>query len=179
MSINVNDEVKVVSNNGGDSAMMIGCTGKVIRLYDLITPIAIVKFNNGITAKIPVNDLIKVETQVNQENKIPEGAKRDLTSPGGSFGRVATEVNPLFGLLGGMSAMITGMEIADRIFKDQEVVTITEDQFTEAIWDNCSPAKLAESSNMSVRECMKVSLLSINALDDLIEIFFGDGSSNA
>lgn len=190
MSINVNDEVKVVSNNGGDSAMTIGYTGKVIRLYDLITPIAIVKFNNGITAKIPVNDLIKVETQVNQENKIPEGAKRitkaefieavhDLTSPGGSFGRVATEVDPLFGLLGGMSAMITGMKIADRIFKDQEVVTITEDQFTEAIWDNCSPAKLAESSNMSVRECMKVSLLSINALDDLIEIFFGDGSGNA
>ena len=100
-------------------------------------------------------------------------------SPGLSFGRVATEVNPLFGLLGGMSAMITGMKIADRIFKDQEVVTITEDQFTEAIWDYCSPAKLAESSNMSVRECMKVSLLSINALDDLIEIFFGDGSGNA
>lgn len=34
-------------------------------------------------------------------------------------------------------------------------------------------------STLSVRRCMKVSLLSINALEDLIEIFFGDGSGNA
>lgn len=177
MSINVNDEVKVVSNNGGDSAMMIGCTGKVIRLYDLITPIAIVKFNNGITAKIPVNDLIKVDTQVNQENKIPEGAKRitkaefiellkEITSPDNIIAKVGIEK----GMVVGISAFIGGMKLLERLFKDTEVIVITRDQLIHEI------AACAADEDPKF---MIVALVNGMILREIADKIFGDGSGNA
>ena len=174
MSINVNDEVKVVSNNGGDSAMMIGYTGKVIRLYDLITPIAIVKFNNGITAKIPVNDLIKVETQVNQENKIPEGAKRitkdefmkylsDVTTPD----NIVDMFGPEKAMVVGMSVFIGGMKLLDRLYKESEVIVISRDQLIHEI------AACAADEDPKF---MIVALINGMILREIVDMIFGDRS---
>lgn len=177
MSINVNDEVKVVSNNGGDSAMMIGYTGKVIRLYDLSTPIAIVKFNNGITAKIPVNDLIKVETQVNQENKIPEGAKRitkaefmdavlKVTVPD----KIIEKVDLEKGMLVGLAAFAGGAKFAERLFKDAEAIVITKDQLIHEITNSVTD----EYPKFTI-----VALMNGIILRGIVDVIFSDGSENA
>lgn len=192
MSINVNDEVKVVSNNGGDSAMMIGCTGKVIRLYDLFTPIAIVKFNNGITAKIPVNDLIKVDTQVNQENKIPEGAKRitkdemraalmTVTSPDHMVGSRGGKVDPMELISGGLACMLTGSRIIEELYEDKDEIVITEDQFIQALVKGTTVEKLSQDvgGRMDPIALMPIGLLCALVLKGMIPIIFGDGSSNA
>lgn len=190
MSIKENSVVKVVTDNPF-FAGLIG-TGEVVRTYSDLG-IAIVRFESGQIVKIPVDCLAEVEQKnENQEPKIQEGAKRitkdefiaavhEVTSPGNLLGGFAIESNPLGGLLGGVSAMITGMKIADEIFKDQDVVTMTEDQLIGALCDGCNPVKLSKGTkkNMSVAHCMPVAMLSISALESLIKIFFGDGSENA
>lgn len=192
MSIKVNDKVRVDTSMGYLSNVM-GLTGTVIQVYDFLVPMAIVKFENGITAKVEVSNLIKVEAQENQEAKlvtpeIPEGAKRitksdfeaalmAVANPVGGM----SERNPMAVFVGSMTAMIVGKNVAAKIFKDQDSVVMTEDQFTAALWDGCNPENVSESvgEKIPVSKCMRVSITAIISLENIVGVLFSDNSDNA
>lgn len=192
MSIKVNDKVRVASSEGYLSRVM-GLIGTVTQMYDFLVPVAIVKFENGITAKVEVSNLIKVEAQENQAAKsetpeIPEGAKRitkgefkaalmEVTNPLGNM----DEGNSLSGLVGAMTGMIVGEDIAAKIFKDRDSVVMTEDQFTVALWDGCNPETIHKSAGkkLTVSQCMKISVAAVIGLEKIGNVLFSDGSDNA
>lgn len=173
--INVNDEVKVVANESYLSVLN-GCTGKVIRLYDEVG-IAIVKFENGITAKVPFNAMIKVETQINQEAKIPEGAKKitaaefmdavfKVTAPDKIIEKVSAEK----GMLVGLAAFTGGAKLAERLFKDAEAIVITKDQLIHEITNSVTDED---------PKFMIVALMNGLILRGIVDVIFSDGSENA
>ena len=121
MSIKENSVAKVVSDNPFFCGLT--GTGKVVRMYEAMG-IAIVRFDNGQVAKIPVDSLEEIEQKnENQESKIPEGAKRiteaefiellkEITSPDNIIAKVGIEK----GMVVGMSAFIGGMKLLERLF---------------------------------------------------------------
>lgn len=189
MSIKVNDKVRVDRSMGYLTSVM-GVIGTVAQVYDFLVPMAIVKFENGITAKVEVSNLRKVEPQENQEPKpvtpeIPEGAKQitkddfeaalmEVTNPLGDMDKG----HSLSALVDAMMGMIVGKEVAAKIFKDQDFVIMTEDQFTGALWDGCNPEIVHKSAgkNLTVFQSMKISVAAVIALKNIVGVLFSDGS---
>jgi hypothetical protein len=157
--------------------------GKVVRVYDdLIIPVAIVEFSETLTAKIPIVYLIEIKEQAKEpvkEPEIPEGAKRITRN---DFTQAITDATcPAFNgefsdLIGSMSASIVGMEMTDNLFKDQDVIIMTEDQLVAALWDGCSPVNVDESvgSRMGLYKSLTVSITAIMKLRKLVEILFSE-----
>lgn len=186
MKIKVDDEVVVVSNEFPVSRY-VGRIGTVIRMYeDIVPPMVIVKFADEVTIKVPLMYLEKVAPQEKSSNELLEGAKRiskvefdsavfEAIRPDGKVG-----ANPLISALDRLVGYVAGNTVSDKIFGDQEVVTMTEDQFVNALWDGCSPKNMSDciSGAMSLRRCVDVSIASIMSLRNLVKIFFPDESKN-
>lgn len=181
MSIKVNDKVRVVSSMGYLSQVM-GETGTIIQVYDFMVPMAVVKFENGITAKVEVSNLIKVEAQENQAVKpeapeIPEGAKKvtvgefmkaiqNVSKPDKIIEKVGAEK----GMLVGMAVLVSGIKLAERLFKDTEVIVITKDQMIHEI-----VASVADEDP----KFMMVALINGMILRGIVDEIFGGNSENA
>lgn len=175
MSIKENSVVKVVSENPFFCGLT--GTGKVVRLYEAMG-IAIIRFDNGQVAKIPVDLLKEIELKnENQEPKIPEGAKRitkdefmkylsDVTTPD----NIVDKFGPEKGMVVGMSVFIGGMKLLERLFKDTEVIVITRDQLIHEI------AACAADEDPKF---MIVALINGMIPREIVDMIFGDGSDNA
>ena len=148
---------------------------------------AVVKFENGVTAKVEVSNLRKVEAQENAEPKaeIPEGAKRitkvefmaalqKITSPEAIFS--GKSVDPIHALTDGLSAILFGHKAASIIFEDKDVAILTEDDLVGALWDACDPAVMSEETGrkQSAFDCLLTSVTAVIVLRDLVTILFGE-----
>lgn len=185
MRVNVGDKVRVDASMGYLSNVM-GVTGEVIQIYEFLVPMAVVKFENGVTAKVEVSNLRKVEAQENAEPKseIPEGAKqitkadfeaalKRVTSPDHVLGDNSRD--PMGGLMRSITTMIVGKKVTDKIFENQNAVVMTEDEFISALWEACNPNSVAEAveKKMSVRKCITVAMTAIISFEEIVEILFG------
>lgn len=186
MSIHVNDQVKVVHADG-ELSCLIGAIGKVDRIHELATGrIAIVKIvpddvtcYREIVVKFPVENLEKVEPKI----EIPEGAKqitkedfgaalKEVTSPDKIFSEVSG--NRIHDLLEGLAAVAFGCKLKEILFKESDVVILTEDDFVRSLWDACNPASVVKRSDKtSAFDGLPVALASVIRLRGLVEILFG------
>lgn len=189
MSIKENDRVKVIKAEG-ELSPLIGATGTVKRIYELsagdIAAVQIIPdetIAREIFVKLPVENLEKVGPQENRETEIPEGAKRitkadfeaalaEITSPEkmhesgsnllGTFTRI-------------MTAKIIGDSVRDKIFEDQDVVIMTEEEFISTLWKACDPVTTSESvkKGLSARKCVHVAITAMIGLEEIVGIIFG------
>lgn len=185
MSINVNDRVRVIRAEG-ELIPLIGAIGKVDRIHELATGrIAIVKIvpdetcYREIVVKFPVENLEKVEPKT----EIPEGAKQ-ITK--GDFEAAIEEItNPEKALSGGsnpmatltkiMTAKIVGDVVKDNIFKDQDAVVMTENEFSSALWDACNPVAVdgKTGNKTGAAKTLRVSITAMITLEEIVGILFG------
>lgn len=181
MSIRENSTVKVI---GG---MYDGKTGKVVNVYPTLD-VAIVSFDdNGDVGKILLSALVEVRPQENRETKseIPEGAKKisradfeealkRVTSPDHVFGNKSR--NSTGDFMRCITTMLVGKEVTEKIFKDQDVVVMTENEFISAIWSACDPVSVSENVNkkMSSRKCITVAMTAIISFEEIVAIIFGE-----
>lgn len=172
--MNIGDKVKVAAN---------GKTGVIISSYNF-TPdnIAIVRLDDNETVKIRMEDLIKLDDQTEQDPEIPEGARVisreefsnaivEVTKPENHPGGINVD-NPESSLLGTMIGAVVGMRLAEKVFKDDNVVALTEDQLVKIIWDGCSP----ENTSGIIDAGMIVSIAAIMTLQNLVKVFFPSDS---
>lgn len=158
-------------------------TGKVAHVYDALG-IAIVQFENGDLGKVALASLVEIEPQENREIKseIPEGAKKISRA---DFDAAVDEAtvsviggnyrNPEAGLVGALVGSIVGRDAGDKIFKDQDVVVITEEDLVVALWDACNPKCVSASvdNRHSIVDCLDVSVAAILSLRKIGRILFG------
>lgn len=186
MSIHVNDRVKVVHADG-ELSCLIGAIGKVDRIHELATGrIAIVKIvpddetcYREIVVKFPVENLEKVEPKI----EIPEGAKqitkedfgaalKEVTSPEAVFSEGSRD--HILDLLEGMAAVAFGCHLKEILFKESDVVVLTENDFVRSLWDACNPAAAVKNTDTaSAFDGLPVALASVIRLRGLVEILFG------
>lgn len=183
--IHENDLVKIV-NPEGNLADLAEEIGKVERVYaTLDCPIAVVTFEDGyyaraITVKVPLDNLEKVEIAP----EIPEGAKQisraefkaaleKVTHPDNIFSERSG--GGMSALVRGMTIMIVGNKVENAIFKDQDGVVMTEDEFISELWTACNPVTLSEGidKGMSANRCFTVAIGAIIGLEEIVEILFG------
>ena len=180
MNIKVNDLVKVVANRYYPGT--VGSIGKVIRIHDFASPVAIVEFSKC-TAKIPVEHLEKVEVK----SEIPEGAKQitredfaaalnAITNPEAV---ISEESDDRFrDLLEGLAALAFGLKLSRTLFKDSDEVILTEDDFVSALWDACNPAdEVKRTPNVSAFDGLRVALASVVRLRGLNSFNFPNSIS--
>lgn len=180
MRINVGDKVRVDASMGYLHNVM-GETGEVVHVYDFLVPMAVVKFENGVTAKVEVSNLRKVEPKA----EIPESAKQitkaefmaalqKITSPEAIFS--GKSVDPIHALTEGLSAILFGHKAARIIFEDKDVAILTEDDLVGALWDACDPAVMSEETNRkhSAFDGLLMSVSAVIVLRDLVTILFGE-----
>ena len=178
--IKVNDRVKVVSCKHYLDIFK-DRVGTVVRVYETISdPIAIVEFEDGVTAKIPFETLLKVTTQQTEEAKsdIPEGAKRITEA---DYKKAVSESASYFvaksgAFTRGMSGVITGAKIGDKLFESQDSVVMTKDEFIVTLWDGCSPMNIRDNTGgkMSIDRSLGVSISCIIALRKVADILFDE-----
>lgn len=160
-----------------------GRTGKVVRVHDLVD-IALVSFDdNGDLGKVSLSALVEVQPQKQAvEPEIPEGAKKIsradfevalIDSSQYTASRVSS--HPLTAIIGSSIGTIVGANIADKIFKDQDVVVMTEDQFVAELWVNCNPKAVGEmiGNLMNLGNNMDVAIAAIMNLRKIPVILFG------
>lgn len=177
MAIRVNAPVKVIDG------YYSGKTGKVIDIFATIGT-AIVSFDdNGDVGKVSISSLIEIQDQKKPvEPEIPEGAKKISRADfevalieSHQYMMERTFRNPMSGIIGSLTGTIVGSNIADKIFKDQDVIVMTEDQLIAALWDGCSPEAVNESvgGHMGIGKAMDVSIAAIMNLRKIPGILFG------
>lgn len=194
--MNIGDKVKVASGNYSEAIK--GKIGVIDRIHNFtFGDVAIVKLDDNVSAKVYTVDLIKIDEaqeahkEQEYETEIPEGARViseedflgavfEVTKPENHSGGM-DEKNPMSNIIGGMVGVVVGAKIAKKVFKDQEAVTLTEDQLVKIIWDGCSPENMQGviDNNMTVDVCMVTSLAAIMTLKNLGNILFPNGSENA
>lgn len=180
MKINIDDKV-MIANPEGALARFDGKTGTVERIYpEVIPPIAIVKFEDdetvafSMSVKVPVENLIKVEIEVKIE--IPEGAKQitkaefmdaitQVTKPD----KIVEKVGEDKGMLVGIACLVSGIKLAEKLFKETEVIVITKDQLLHEI---------AASATDEDPKFMIVALMNSLILRGIVDVFFSDVSDN-
>jgi hypothetical protein len=177
MAIRENATVNVIDG------LYKGRTGKVIRVHDLLS-VAIVSFDdNGDLGKTHFSELVEIKPQKQAvEPEIPEGAKKISRADFevaliGSNQYMASRVSshPLTAVIGSSIGTIVGANITDKIFKDQDVVVMTEDQFVAELWVNCNPKAVGEmiGNIMNLGNNMDVSIAAIMNLRKIPVILFG------
>jgi hypothetical protein len=188
MSIKENDRVRVIKAEG-ELSPLVGAIGEVVRIYELgagdIAAVRIIPdepIAREIIVKLPVENLEKVTAQT-QETEIPEGAKQiskadfeaalaEITSPEKMLSRNS---NPMVGLTRIMAAHVVGDAMKNELFKDQDVIVVTEGEFIVALWNACNPVSVNGmiDNKMSVRKIVDVSLTAILTLQEIVPILFG------
>lgn len=177
MAIKENATVKIT---GG---FYNGKTGKVVNVHsDLDIAIVAIEEVDRLV-KIPVAALVEVQPQEKEvETEILEGAKKISradydaalieTTIAGIGGRFK---NPMTGITGAMSAAVVGEFIGLKIFKDSDVVVMTEDQLILDLWEGCNPRRVNEivDNDMSLSQAMSVSIAAFMTLRKIPGILFG------
>lgn len=183
MSIQKNATVKAIAG------VYDGRVGKVCNVYPEID-LAVVSFeDNGDIGKVSLSYLVEVQPQAEQivdvKIEIPEGAKKisradfdaalaEITDPDKMFksGHDALGV-----IIRGLIAKVVGDSVREKIFEDQEVVVITAETFTVALWDACNPVavnKATTGGKTSDRKALKVAITAIITLEEMVDILFGE-----
>lgn len=190
--IKANDRVKIAESEAYyDFSRFADRVGVVANVYDFgDNPIATVKFEDDVIArseivKVPVKYLVKVEP----ETEIPEDAKQitkadfaealaRVTDPEAALSDMKS--NPIAALTKIMSAKVVGDEAKDKIFKDQDVVTVNEDQFIVMLWNACNPVTVAETTGkrMATRKCIDVAIAAFVSLREIVPILFDESAND-
>lgn len=175
MAIRENATVKVISGPYKDD------TGKVVRVYNN-AGIALVQLESGNLGKVYLSELTEIRPQAIEPKDILEGAKKISRT---SFDEAVKEAtfsvmdgnyrNPMFGLMGTMIGALVGQDVGDKIFKGQDVVVMTEEDFVVALWDGCNPKHVSEMTDnrQSIVESLGVSVAAILSLRKIVRILFG------
>ena len=174
MAIRENSTVKVI---GG---LYDGKAGKVVKVHEY-ADIAVVSFDdNGDVGKVSLSALVEVQPQesriVDVKIEIPEGAKKisraefmdaitQVTKPDKIVERLGAEK----GMLAGLSALVMGMKLPERLFGEDEIIVITRDQLFQEI-----AATVADEDPKFMIVAFACSLI----LRDIADILFTDGSDN-
>lgn len=175
MAIRENATVNVIGGPYKDG------TGKVIRIYESVG-IALVQMDNGDLGKVYLAELVEIRPQeAEPKTEIPEGAKKisrasfDEAIKEATFSVADVGRNPMVGLMGAMTGVVVGQDVGDKIFKGQDVVVMTEEDFVVALWDGCNPKNVSASvGNLhSVTKCLDVSVAAILSLRKIARILFG------
>ena len=179
MNIRENATIKV------HSGYYAGMTGKVDRIYPSLN-MAIVSFDDvDVVGKVSLSSLEVVkpqETAAEPKSEIPEGAKRISKGDFEETLAVVTDTrrllegsDPMFSLSRILTAKIVGESVRDQIFKDQDAVVMTEDDFIVALWNVCNPVAVAEKiqNKMSISKTAKISVVAFSTLMELTEILYG------
>lgn len=178
MAIKENATVKVINGPYVDKI------GKLSRVYPEID-MAIVSFEDGEVGKVTLSSLVETLSKEERDAiEVPEGGRKitkadfdsalaELTNPIELFSD--PDVDPMRLLVMSATTKIVGVYLGKELFKDSDVVAITEDRFISLLWEVCSPEKVSESigNKMILRNCMGVSISAVNTLRDLILILFG------
>lgn len=182
MAIQKNATVKAI---GG---FYDGRVGKVCSIFPEIDT-AVVSFDdNGDVGKVSLSALVEIQSQeskiVGVKVEIPEGAKKisradfdaaveKITSPEKMMDFAS---NPMVGLIKILTAKIVDDSVRDKIFKDQDVVVMTEDEVILALWDACNPIAVNEMTTggkTSNRKAVKVAITALISLEEIVDILFG------
>lgn len=179
MAIQKNATVKAI---GG---FYDGRVGKVCSIFPEIDT-AVVSFDdNGDVGKVSLSALVEIRPQETEpKTEIPEGAKKisradfdaaveKITSPEKMMDFAS---NPMVGLTKILTAKIVGDFVRDKIFKDQDVVVMTEDEVILALWDACNPIAVNEMTTggkTSNRKAVKVAITALISLEEIVDILFG------
>ena len=168
MAIHENSTVKVI---GG---FYDGKTGKVATIYPSLD-VAIVSFDDtGNVGKVSLSALVEVRSQ---EKQIPENGKKISRADfDAALIEVTTNSMSTSGnFAGAMSGVIIGEFIGSEIFKESDVVVITEDQFIAALWAGCSPEAVNKTvgNEMPICKALHVGIAAVITLRKLSEILFG------
>ena len=186
MSIKENDRVQVIKADG-ELSPLVGAIGEVIRVYELgagnIAAVRIIPdetIAREIVVKLPVENLEKVKAQT-QETEIPEGAKQiskedfeaalaEITSPEKMLGS-----NSVVSFTKLLTAKIVGDNVKNELFKDQDVIVVTEEEFIVALWNACNPLSVdgTTGNKMGARKTVKISITAIISLEEIVDILFG------
>lgn len=178
MAIKENATVKVINGPYVDKI------GKLSRVYPEID-MAIVSFEDGEVGKVALSSLVETLSKEERDAiEIPEGGRKitkadfdaalaELTNPVKLFSD--PDVDPTRLLVVSATAKIVGVRVGEELFKDSDVVAITEDRFISLLWAVCDPVKVSEATRnkMIVRNCMPVSLAAMMTLNDIVPILFG------
>lgn len=168
MAIKENATVKVI---GG---FYEGQTGKVARLYPELNTATITIDGVDRLVKIRMDALEEVDVKI----EIPEGAKKisqaDFDAALIQATTIAMSKNAP-AIMGALSAAVVGEHIGAEIFKESDVVVMTEDEFIGALWDGCHPQRVSETvgNMMDTRRSMSVSIASAITLKTIPGILFG------
>lgn len=178
MAIRENSTVNVI---GGPYK---GRTGKVVRVHDLVSVVIVSFDDNGDLGKIHFSELVEIEPQKQAvEPEIPEGAKKISRA---DFEEALTESivfleeyqfrNPKSRAAGVTIAAIVGTNVADKIFKGQDVVVMSEDQFIVALWADCCPEAVSEiiGGGVPIGKAKDISVAAVASLAKISDILFGD-----
>lgn len=172
MAIRENSPVKVI---GG---LYDGRAGKVVHTYPSLD-VAIVSFDdNGDVGKVTLSALLEVRPQKQAvEPEIPEGAKKiSRADYDAALIEVTTKsLDKTCNIMGVMTGAIIGEFIGSEIFKESDVVVITEDQFIGAMWAGCSPEAVNKTvgNEMPIGKALGVGIAAIMSLRALPKILFG------
>lgn len=159
-----------------------GKSGRVASVYPDLG-VALVECNESIgMVKVLIDDLLVIPSRENEEIKteIPEGAKKITRS---DFDRAVVRSSllenksndPMQNLVGSMTGVIVGKVAADDIFKGQDAVVMTEDEFIFALWDACNPNHVSEiiDNKMTLYRCIDVSIAGMLNMRNVVRILFG------
>lgn len=158
-----------------------GKTGKINSVHPE-AGVAIVSFDdNGDVGKVNLSDLIEIQDQPEEKApEIPEGAKQISRADfDAALDRVSNEVmrsgkNPMVGFTQIMTARLVADSVKVEIFRDQDVVTMTEDDFASALWDACNPATLRELNDMPTGgKVRRLAMVAYISFEEIVEILFG------
>ena len=189
MKIYESDKVKIVAELGFVSQFR-GETGEVDRIYPDVG-VAVVKMDAGEVLKVKIDDLVKVTVEPPKpaEPEIPEGAKKILKADVKAF--VVSLVDPsklifseggsgIHDLIHMLTVRVVGDKVVEKIFKDQDAVVMTEEEFISALWDACSPVAVAEiiDKKMTPRRYREVALSSYMELSEAVSIIFGESEND-
>ena len=193
MNINIGNKVRVVGVTGNLSTFN-GRVGKLEKVFtEVEPPICYVLFEEdeliarSMGVKVPLENLVKVEEEI--ESEIPEGAREiskadfdaavaEITDPEKALS--IKVLDPMASLTKLLTTKIVFSKAGEAIFRDREVVTMTEDEFISTLWSACDPVVVCEDldGKMSVRKCIEIALIAMIDFDKLVQFLFGE-SDNA
>ena len=174
--------------------------GTIKTVYDEIKT-AIVEMDNGSFAKFRFSDLGIMEKDGRVQDT-PENNETDETSDDGLriritseefeerlerimdpdfvLGDVVDKIDPLSFMMKSAVVLIVGMEIKDKLFGENKVIEITEDELIDVITRETTPEKMVESvdGKMTKKQCLPVALLSNLLLTKVVKTFFDESDDD-
>lgn len=190
--INIDDAVMVVSNESYLESLN-GRIGRVLRVYDFNKAAAVVKFENGETAKITLDALVKVSPQKTEE------VKSDISESGititkkdwletvdkvllDNFDPVAEKngKDSFLSSVRAMSAHFVAIQISKDLFNDEGKITVADKrEFTSCVWLGCEPHNLQKyTPQMEITKLVSVAMSAYELLLPVIDYIFDESEND-